>query len=256
MHTTSPPKDLAEFLLLGAPSLGLSKAYFASSGSDAVEAAMKLAVAFHRANKSPYRTHFVSRERSYHGNTIGAMCLSDNPGRTRPYEKAFDRLDVSFVKSALVNEVEAEFRRIGRQNIAAFVAETVGGSTAGCITAPKGYFEGVRRVCDEYGVLLIFDEIMCGSGRTGTYFAFESEGAVCPDIVVLGKGLSGGYLYRGRQPQSTVFAICDTEERPMCRTQKSSDSIIILRFSLERCIFVSRSQPMQYSYQLTATWSS
>ncbi|KAM3563253.1 hypothetical protein ARSEF4850_002410 [Beauveria asiatica] len=212
MHTTSPTKDLAEFLLLGAPSLGLSKAYFASSGSDAVEAAMKLVVAFHRANKRPHRTHFVSRERSYHGNTIGAMCLSDSPGRTGPYEKAFDRLDVSFVKPAyayrhqrsneteaqytarLVNEVEAEFRRIGRQNIAAFVAETVGGSTAGCITAPKGYFEGVRRVCDEYGVLLILDEIMCGSGRTGTYFAFESEGAVCPDIVVLGKGLSGGYL--------------------------------------------------------------
>ncbi len=93
-----------------------------------------------------------------------------------------------------MNEVEAEFCRIGRQNVAAFVAETVGGSTAGCIKAPKGYFEGVRHVCDEYGALLLLDETMCGNGRTGTYFAFESEGAVHPDIVVMGKGLSGGYL--------------------------------------------------------------
>lgn len=212
MHTTSAPKDLAEFLLRDTASQGLSKAYFVSSGSDAVEAAMKLVVAFHRANGNPHKTHFVSRKRSYHGNTIGAMCLSDNPGRKIPYEEAFDRLNVSFVSPAyayrhkggdeteaqyaarLINEIEAEFCRIGRQNVAAFVAETVGGSTAGCIEAPKGYFEGVRRVCEKYGALLLLDETMCGNGRTGTYFAFESEGAVHPDIVVMGKGLSGGYL--------------------------------------------------------------
>ncbi|PQK16772.1 hypothetical protein BB8028_0006g10910 [Beauveria bassiana] len=145
-------------------------------------------MAFHHANKSPHRTHFVSRERSYHGNTIRAMCLSDNPGRTGPHKKAFDRLDVSFVKPT--SRVSQDWR----QNVAAFVAETVGDSTAGCITAPKGYLEGVRRVYDEYRVLLILDEIICGSGRTATYFAFKSEGAICPDIVVLGKGLSGRYL--------------------------------------------------------------
>ncbi|TQV89989.1 aminotransferase class-III [Cordyceps javanica] len=212
MHTTTAPKELADILLRGTAPQGLSKAYFVSSGSDAIEAAMKLVVAFHRATGNPHRTHFVSRKRSYHGNTIGAMCLSDNPGRKMPYEEAFDRLDVSFVSPAyayrykgsdeteiqyaarLVNEVEAEFCRIGRQNVAAFVAETVGGSTAGCIEAPRGYFEGVRRVCDKYGALLLLDETMCGNGRTGSYFAFETEGAVHPDIVVMGKGLSGGYL--------------------------------------------------------------
>lgn len=212
MHTTSPPKELAEFLLLETESQGLTKAYFVGSGSDAVEAAMKLVVAFHRANNNPHKTHFVSRERSYHGNTIGAMCLSDNPGRKKVYEESFDRLDVSFVSptyayrhqgsdeteaqytARLLNEIEAEFCRIGRQKVAAFVAETVGGSTAGCIEAPNGYYEGVRRVCDKYGALLVLDETMCGNGRTGTYFAFESEGAVYPDIVVIGKGLSGGYL--------------------------------------------------------------
>ncbi|KAJ2984021.1 hypothetical protein NQ176_g275 [Zarea fungicola] len=210
MHTTSAPEKLAS-ILLGNASLALSKAYFVSSGSEAVESAMKLAISFHRAKGNLQRTHFVSRKRSYHGNTIGAMSLSDNPGRKQPYE-AFDKLSVSFVSPAyayrhqmsdetetqysdrLVNEIEAEFYRIGPQHVAAFTAETVGGSTAGCITAPQGYFEGVRRVCNKHGVLLLLDEVMCGNGRTGTYFAFESEGNVDPDIVMLGKGLSGGYL--------------------------------------------------------------
>ncbi|KAM3536969.1 hypothetical protein ARSEF1564_010106 [Beauveria bassiana] len=212
MHTTSPPQDLASFLCQGIPSQEPFKVYFSSSESEAVDSAMKLVVAFHRANNNPQRTHFVSRQRSYHGNTIGSMCLGDFPRRKQPYDEAFNRLDVSFVSPAyayrqqgsdesevqysnrLINEIEAEFCRIGPQNVAAFVAETVGGSTAGCITAPEGYFEGVRRVCNKYGVLLLLDEIMCGNGRTGTYFAFESEGDFVPDIVVLGKGLSGGYL--------------------------------------------------------------
>jgi adenosylmethionine-8-amino-7-oxononanoate aminotransferase len=78
--------------------------------------------------------------------------------------------------------------------VAAFVAETVVGATAGCLTAPRGYFSGVRRICDKYGILLILDEVMCGTGRTGTYFAFEKEGKdVVPDIVTIGKGLGGGY---------------------------------------------------------------
>ncbi|KAK8147893.1 hypothetical protein G3M48_000771 [Beauveria asiatica] len=196
MHTASPPKDLAKFLLQETTSQGLSKAYFVNSGGDAVEAAIKLIVAFHRANGNPHRTHFVSRKRSFHGNTIAAICLSNNPGRKIPYEEAFNRLDVSFISPAyayrhqgsdkteaqystrLVNGVKAEFCRIGRQNVAAFVAETAGGSTAGCIEAPRGYFEGTT----------------CGNGHTGTYFAFESKGAVHPDIMIMGKGLSGGYL--------------------------------------------------------------
>ncbi|KAK8144778.1 hypothetical protein G3M48_005353 [Beauveria asiatica] len=174
MHTTSPPQDLASFLCQGIPPLEPFKVYFSSSGSEAVDSAMKLVVAFHRANNNPQHVSFVSPAYAYR-------------------QQGSDESEVQY-SNRLINEIEAEFCRIGPQNVAAFVAETVGGSTAGCITAPEGYFEGVRRVCNRYGVLLLLDEIMCGNGRTGTYFAFESEGDFVPDIVVLGEGLSGGYL--------------------------------------------------------------
>jgi adenosylmethionine-8-amino-7-oxononanoate aminotransferase len=94
----------------------------------------------------------------------------------------------------LVQELDDEFQRIGPQTVTAFIAETVVGATSGCVSAPPGYFEGVRRVCDKYGILLILDEVMCGAGRTGTYFAFEQEGNVAPDIVTVGKGVGGGYV--------------------------------------------------------------
>ncbi|KJK84919.1 hypothetical protein H633G_11261 [Metarhizium anisopliae BRIP 53284] len=211
MHTNDAAEALARFLLQD-QSLGLTKAYFVGSGSEAMESAMKLATSYHNANGEPGRTHFVSRKQAYHGNTIGAMSISTHLGRKAPYEMAFNRLDVSHVSAAyayrgqhadetevqyaarLVRELEAEFLKAGPHRVAAFVAETVGGSTAGCIAPPKTYFEGVRRICSKYGVLLILDEVMCGSGRTGTYFAFEAEGQVQPDLVAIGKGLSGGYL--------------------------------------------------------------
>lgn len=92
----------------------------------------------------------------------------------------------------LIGEIEREFKRLGTEHVVAFIAEPVVGATSGCVVSPKGYFKGVREVCDRYGVLLILDEIMCGMGRTGTIFAFEQEGIV-PDIVTVGKGLGGGY---------------------------------------------------------------
>ena len=211
MHANDAAEALARFLLQD-QSLGLTTAYFVGSGSEAMESAMKLATSYHNANGEPGRTHFVSRKQAYHGNTIGAMSISTHLGRKAPYVMAFNRLDVSHVSAAyayrgqhadetevqyaarLVRELEAEFLKVGPHRVAAFVAETVGGSTARCITPPKTYFEGVRRICTKYGVLLILDEVMCGNGRTGTYFAFEAEGQVQPDLVAIGKGLSGGYL--------------------------------------------------------------
>lgn len=211
MHTNEASEALARFLLQNR-SIDLRKAYFVSSGSEAMESAMKLAVAYHNANNAPGRTHFVSRKQAYHGNTIGAMSISTHLGRKAPYQTAFDKLDVSHVSAPyayrgrrskeseeeyaarLVEELDREFNRVGPHKIAAFVAETVGGSTAGCITPPRTYFEGVRRVCDKYGILLILDEVMCGTGRTGSYFAFEAEGMAQPDLVAIGKGLAGGYL--------------------------------------------------------------
>lgn len=209
-YTTSSAEDLASFLLDGNP-FGLSKAYFVGSGSEAMDAAMKLARQYHVENGQPQRTRFVARKQAYHGNTIGAMSVSSNMPRRAPYEGALMLSNVSFVSAAyayhgqipdesedayahhLIEELEGEFKAVGPENVIAFIAETVGGATAGCITPPRGYFEGVRRVCSKYGILLILDEVMCGSGRTGTYFAFEQEGDVRPDIVTVGKGIGGGY---------------------------------------------------------------
>ena len=101
-------------------------------------------------------------------------------------------------RSRLVKELDEEFQRVGPTTVMAFVAEPVGGATAGCITAPRGYYQGIRQLCDKYGILLILDEVMRGSGRTGTYFAFEQEGpGVYPDLITLDKGLGGGYAPMG-----------------------------------------------------------
>lgn len=209
--TTSSAEALADNVLEGKP-FGLCKAYLVSSGSEAMDSAMKLARQFWVESGEPRRTRFVSRKQAYHGNTVGAMSVGSNVARKEPYEGALLLDNVSHVSppysyrvqkdgetedayaQRLVDELDAEFQAVGPETVMAFIAETVGGATAGCITAPKGYFEGVRRVCDKYGILLILDEVMCGSGRTGTYFAFAQEGDVRPDLVTLGKGLGGGYM--------------------------------------------------------------
>ncbi|KAL7943942.1 pyridoxal phosphate-dependent transferase [Trichoderma barbatum] len=200
-YTTSSAEDLADALTeLSRPS-GLTKACLVCSGSEAMDAAMKLARQYHFENGQPQRKKFVARRQAYHGNTIGAMSVSNNLLRKISYEGALTLDNVSFVSPAyaeqyaarLVQELDNEFRRVGPETVIGFVAETVRGATAACITPPKGYFEGVRKVCDRYSILLILDEIMCGSGLTGTFFAFEPEGDVRPDLVTLGKGIGGGY---------------------------------------------------------------
>ncbi|KAM0708954.1 hypothetical protein Q7P35_002990 [Cladosporium inversicolor] len=210
-YTTSAAEELADLLLEGNP-FGFSKAYFVGSGSEANDSAIKLARQYFFEKGQTQRTKFVSRQQAYHGNTIAAMSLSSNKARRIPYENAIMLPGVSFVSAAntyrgqmmseteeqyatrLVDELDQHFQSLGPDTVAAFVAETVVGATAGCVTAPKGYFSGVRKLCDRYGILLILDEVMCGTGRTGTYFAFEQEGDdVVPDIVTIGKGLGGGY---------------------------------------------------------------
>jgi adenosylmethionine-8-amino-7-oxononanoate aminotransferase len=210
-YTTSAAEDLADLLLEGNP-FGFSKAYFVGSGSEATDSAIKLARQYFFEKGQTQRTKFVSRQQAYHGNTVAAMSLSSNMARRVPYENAITLPGVSFVSAAnayrgqldgetedqyaarLVDELDQHFQSLGPDTVAAFVAETVVGATAGCLTAPRGYFSGVLRLCDKYGILLILDEVMCGTGRTGTYFAFEQEGKdVVPDIVTIGKGLGGGY---------------------------------------------------------------
>ena len=199
---------LADMLVGHAPG-GLTHAYFVSSGSEAMEAALKIARQHFLEAGQPRRTRFIARRQSYHGNTLGALAAGGNAMRRAPYEpilsQAFSHVspcyayrdqrqgedDAAYV-ARLAAVLEAEFQRLGPDTVIAFCAETVVGATLGCATALPGYFRAMREVCDRHGALLILDEVMSGMGRTGTLHAWEQEG-IHPDIQVIAKGLGGGY---------------------------------------------------------------
>ncbi|MBI0434414.1 aspartate aminotransferase family protein [Roseomonas sp. KE0001] len=206
--TNAPAEALAEELVGHEPG-GLAQAYFVAGGSEAVEAAIKLARQYFLEIGQPERTRYIARRQSYHGNTLGALSAGGNAWRRAPYapllSPAFSHVAPAFAyheqrpeedetgfTARLAAELEAEFQRLGPQNVAAFIAEPVVGATAGCVPAPEGYFRAVREICDRHGALLILDEVMCGMGRTGTLHAWEQEG-VAPDIQAIAKGLGGGY---------------------------------------------------------------
>ena len=213
-YTTDAAEELAHHIIdgpQGAGRYGLERVYFVSSGSEANDAALKLARQYFFEKGELRRTRFVSRKQSYHGTTIGPMGVSSFLARKAPYAN-FQSENVSWVSPAyayqyadwrngeteeefaqrLVKELDQHFQDLGPETVVAFMAEPLVGATSGCTPAPQGYFKGVREVCDKYGILLILDEIMCGMGRTGTVFAFEQEDIV-PDIMSVGKGLGGGF---------------------------------------------------------------
>ncbi|MEX2240320.1 MAG: aspartate aminotransferase family protein [Burkholderiales bacterium] len=205
--TNEPMEALADALVARAPA-SLQKVYFVSGGSEAMEAALKLARQYFVEKGEPQRRHLIGRRQSYHGNTLGALAVGGNQWRRRQFEPLL--VDVTHVapcyayrgKEAgetddaygrrLAAELEGEIRRLGEKAVIAFVAETVVGATLGAATPVPGYFKRVREVCDRYGVLLILDEVMCGMGRCGALWAFEQEGVV-PDLVAIAKGLGAGY---------------------------------------------------------------
>ena len=206
--TSEPAEQLAD-LLLGDEPGGLSHAFFVSSGSEAMESALKMARQYHVERGEAGRVHFISRRQSYHGNTLGTMAASGHVARRAPYEPilpgGFSHVspcfayhyqseaesDAAYV-SRLAAELEAEFQRVGPRRVIAFIAETVVGATSGCVAAVPGYFAAMRAVCDRHGALLILDEVMSGMGRTGTTHAWEQED-VTPDLQAVAKGLGGGY---------------------------------------------------------------
>src|SRR5215471_1423414 len=206
--SSEPAESLADHLLGHEPG-GLAYAYFVSGGSEAIEASIKLARQYFLERGEPARQRFIASRQSYHGNTLGALAAGGNAWRREPYapllssafshvrpafayrEKRDNESEADFV-ARLAAELEAEFQRLGSDTIAAFIAEPIVGATAGCVPAPPGYFRAVREICDRHGALLIFDEVMCGMGRTGTTHAWEQEDAA-PDIQAIAKGLGGGY---------------------------------------------------------------
>jgi adenosylmethionine-8-amino-7-oxononanoate aminotransferase len=205
--TTEAAEELAAVVAGMCPG-GLNRVWFTSSGSEATEAALKLARQFHLERGAPGRSRIISRRLGYHGNTLGALAAGGSLWRRKPYDPLL--IDVSLVDPCFeyrfaepgetaaaygrraADSLEAEIQRLGPENIMAFIAETVVGATTGAVPPVPGYLRRVREICDRHGVLLILDEVMCGSGRTGTFLSCEQDGVV-PDIVTLGKGLAAGY---------------------------------------------------------------
>ncbi len=205
--TNEPMEALADRLVADAPG-DLDRVYFVTGGSEAVEAALKLARQFFLERGEPQRRHFVARRQSYHGNTLGALSVGGNAWRRAQFEPML--MDVAHIAPCyayrdrradeseqaygerVANELEETIVRLGADSVIGFVAETVVGATAGALTPVPGYFKRIREICDRYGVLLILDEVMCGIGRTGTLHACEQEG-IAPDLLCIAKGLGAGY---------------------------------------------------------------
>lgn len=205
--TTQVAEDLADFLQERAPG-DLNHVYFVSGGSEAVEAALKLARQYFVEIGQPSRRHFIARRQSYHGNTLGALAIGGNAWRREPFlpllvpahhvspcyayrEQAEGETDTQYAQR-LADELEQKILELGPENVAGFVAETVVGATAGVLPPVGDYLKRIREVCTKYGVLLILDEVMSGMGRTGYLFACQEDDVV-PDIVTIAKGLGAGY---------------------------------------------------------------
>ena len=205
--TSEPAEALADLLVSQAPE-GLERVYFVSGGSEATEAAIKLARQYHLERGEPKRRHLIARRQSYHGNTLGALAAGGNEWRRQQFDPlligvshiapCYEYVDRADGESSydygqrVANELEAEILRLGPESVMAFMAEPVVGATAGAVPAVAGYFKRIREICDQYGVLLILDEVMCGMGRTGHLFACAVDG-VAPDILCIAKGLGAGY---------------------------------------------------------------
>lgn len=205
--TSEPAEALADLLISQAPG-DLDRVYFVSGGSEATEAAIKLARQYHLERGDTARRHVIARRQSYHGNTLGALAAGGNEWRRQQFAPLL--IDISHIAPCyeyvdrgdgessydygqrVANELEAEILRLGPETVMAFMAEPVVGATSGAVPAVEGYFKRIREICDQYGVLLILDEVMCGMGRTGHLFACEADG-VAPDILCIAKGLGAGY---------------------------------------------------------------
>ncbi len=205
--TSDSAEALADGLIAHAPA-GIDRVYLVSGGSEAVEAAIKLARQYFMEIGQPQRHRLIARRQSYHGNTLGALAAGGNEWRRAQFAPLLvetshiapcyeyrDRQDGETVEAyglRAADELETEILRLGPESVMAFIAEPVVGATSGAVPAVPGYLKRIREICDRHGVLLILDEVMCGMGRTGQLFACEEDG-VSPDMITIAKGLGAGY---------------------------------------------------------------
>jgi len=222
--TSEQAEKLADRLCLEAPK-GIDRVYLVSGGSEAIEAALKLARQYYVEKGEPNRKAIIARQQSYHGNTLGALAAGGNKWRRdqfapllidthhiapcfayRGKNESEDDFDYG---QRVANELEHKLLELGPDTVMAFIAEPVVGATAGAVTAVDGYFRRIREICDKYGVLLILDEVMCGMGRTGYLYACEHD-ETRPDIICIAKGLGAGYQPIGAMLcSSEIYAIIE-----------------------------------------------
>jgi len=206
---TNDPQEQLAAKLAGKFGEAGARVYFTAGGSEANETAFKLAWQYFRAKGQPNKRKIISRDHSYHGNTYGALSVSGNRVRRRvmgdllldwprivpcyAYRcKAEGESDEAYALRA-ADALEEMILAEGADTVAAFIVEPIVGASLGVVPAEAGYFKRIREICAAHDVLLISDEIMCGTGRTGSFFAHEQEGFL-PDIVTLAKGIAGGYM--------------------------------------------------------------
>lgn len=205
--TSEIAEQLADKLVKDAPD-NIDRVYFVTGGSEANEAALKLARQYFVEIDQPQRKYFIAREQSYHGNTIMTLAIGGNEWRKQTFRPILPKAnlippcfayrhqnetesDEAYgLRSA--NELETKILELGAENVIAFIAEPVVGATAGAVPPAPGYFKRIREICDQYGILLILDEVMCGMGRCGTKYTCTEED-IDPDIITIAKGLGGGY---------------------------------------------------------------
>jgi len=205
--TTQVAEELADDLAAHAPA-GLDHVFYVSGGSEAIEAALKLARQYFVEIGQPQRRHLIARRQSYHGITAGALAVGGRAWQRKAFaplliethhvspvyeyrEKPAGETPEAY-GARLAQELEDKVNALGKDSVIAFIAEPVVGATMGAVPAVPGYFKRVSEICDRYGILLILDEVMCGMGRTGTLHACEQDG-VSPDLMAIAKGLGGGY---------------------------------------------------------------
>ena len=205
MFTTPAVENLAQALAAHAPP-GIDRFYFLSGGGEAVETAIKLARQIHLENGRSQRVRLISRWKSYHGLTLGALAATGRTTFRAPFAPMLTEvvhipppycircsygLTHPQCKLRCALALDETIQNLGPDTVSAFLAETVSGATIAGVPAPPGYFTLIREICDNYHVLLILDEVLCGFGRTGRWFASEHYDVV-PDMVTMGKGLGGG----------------------------------------------------------------
>ncbi len=202
---TSEPLELYSTELAEVVPLHDPRFYFLSSGSEVVEAAIKLSRQIQMARGNHARSIIISRSLSYHGMTLGALSVSGKPGLRAPYLGMLH--DMPHIRhpypyrfpasgEELANRLEESILAYGPANVAAFIAEPISGASLGAAEPPDDYWWRIRHICDKYGILLIADEVLVGMGRTGKWWALQ-HWDVIPDILVTSKGVAGGYFPLG-----------------------------------------------------------